>query len=343
MKIVHVITSLSSGGAERMLSKIVNGDNLNENIIITLFDIKQFYELDKNVKVIDLKLKQNFLGKLLALPKLLILIRKINPDIIQFWMKTNIYSITKIFIDKDIKLIFNYRNSYYSDGKVTKLLTKMVSGLSDMNIFVSKDAYFSRKNNNFKINNYEIISNGFERKSYEFKLNNKLIFGYIGRYHLVKNQQLLINSLNCVKDKSKFNVLIAGRDLYPNKFDYIDDGLNIEWQGPIKDTDQFYKTIDCLILTSKYEGFPNVIGEAMMHGVPVITTNAGESFDIIGDSGYKITENQNLTSILEDILDNPKQLILKSEKSYEKVTNDYSIEKIIKKYQELYNKVVLQK
>ena len=55
MKVLHIITTLSSGGAERMLSKICNNDYENEHIIITILDSKQHYEINKNVKIISLK------------------------------------------------------------------------------------------------------------------------------------------------------------------------------------------------------------------------------------------------------------------------------------------------
>lgn len=58
--------------------------------------------------------------------------------------------------------------------------------------------------------------------------------------------------------------------------------------GQVADMVGFYAGIDALILSSRTEGFPNVVVEAMAHGRPVVTTDVGDAADIVGDTGLVV-------------------------------------------------------
>src|SRR5699024_7286711 len=99
--------------------------------------------------------------------------------------------------------------------------------------------------------------------------------------------------------------------------------------------------IDVLILVSSSEGFPNVIGEAMSYGVSVIASDAGESHEIIGETGYKLFKpnKQDLIDIFEEIYRDRITLKNKGIKARKKIQEDYSIEKTITNYQNYYNSI----
>ena len=62
----------------------------------------------------------------------------------------------------------------------------------------------------------------------------------------------------------------------------------IELRGQVDDMAAFYRDIDVLVLSSRTEGFPNVVAEAMSHGKPVVTTDVGDAALVVGDTGVVV-------------------------------------------------------
>ena len=55
-----------------------------------------------------------------------------------------------------------------------------------------------------------------------------------------------------------------------------------DWSGEIRDIKRVFYTSDAMVLTSRYEGLPSVICEAMLFGCPVIATCVSDNAYILG-------------------------------------------------------------
>ena len=85
MKVVHIITSLGDGGAERTLFKICKYDTFNKHFVISLKGPGKYFPLlnKLGIKVNCLNLRFYSIYKFFLLIKLL---RSFKPDIVQTWL-----------------------------------------------------------------------------------------------------------------------------------------------------------------------------------------------------------------------------------------------------------------
>ena len=117
---------------------------------------------------------------------------------------------------------------------------------------------------------------------------------------------------------------------------------NIILLGKIDNVFEYFSIININILASQYgEGFPNIIAEGMISGVPCISTNIGDSNLIIQNSGW-IVEPKNPDKLNKAILLASNEYLVNNFKERsllcKKIINEeFSLKKMIKNFNNLYN------
>lgn len=129
---------------------------------------------------------------------------------------------------------------------------------------------------------YKIISNGVDlneyKPSYEKKcINNKYTYLYVGRLEHQKSVDTLLRAFRIVElQKKQSRLVIVGAGSMGDRYKRLASSLsisNISWEGYKSNPDPYYASCDCFVLPSLYEGFPNVIIEAMSFGLDVVSTD----------------------------------------------------------------------
>lgn len=113
--------------------------------------------------------------------------------------------------------------------------------------------------------------------------------------------------------------------------------------GKVRDTAHVLEISDLFLLPSETESFGLAALEAMAVGVPVISSNTGgiPEVNIHGYSGYLsyVGDTEDMAKNALDLLRNEKKLRLFKEQSLKRA-KDFSIDKVLPMYEELYESVV---
>lgn len=290
-KIVFLINSLESGGAERVVSNLLNDFVDRYDCYLILIHNNIFYSLDDRVKVIYLDEKKELSGimKLLRLPILSYKLSNIIKEnrfekIVSFLTRANYINILSNIFSKH-KTIINERAmpslqyEYGINGKINKILIKTLYPRACLCLSNSYGNMMDLKNS-FNVVKIEYIHNLFDietieelsKKDIEFQ-KKRFTFVTVGRLDSGKNHKLIIEA---VKDFNADLWIIGDGELKEELQKYINE-LNLNDKvyllGKKENPFSFLSKADCFVFSSNYEGFPNVLVEALACGLPIISTD----------------------------------------------------------------------
>lgn len=114
----------------------------------------------------------------------------------------------------------------------------------------------------------------------------------VGRWHPVKGYDVLFRALAELKSRGmEFSLLLVGADVDPSNQELAREveeaGLidRVELLGYREDLSEVYGRSTVVISSSRAEGFPNVVAEAMAAGRPVVATDVGDTRTVVGEGG----------------------------------------------------------
>lgn len=364
MKKCVVMSSMTGGGAEKMVMYIANelSKNKSDEIILILFkkEGENLSKLKQNIKIINLNSSLGLFGII----KLIYHLKKIKPSLIFISLGplNAIFSIFLIFF-KDSKNIARETNipSVINNLKSKKnkiyyfinILYKVFYKFYDK-IIVQSDDMKNDLIENYKIDKKKIIKINnlidiplIEEKIKEstFKIKNifdkKHIYGIsLGRLTSQKGFEMLIEKVEQLRN-TNIIIYILGEGEDKKILCSKIKKLKLEEYIKILPFDENpYKYLvrsDFFIFPSKVEGFPNSLIEALGVGLPAIVNN------FKGGANEIINENFNgkIVNFEDTKLDLKKEIdeILKYDRNLIKkvARQKYSKEKIIKKYLEILN------
>jgi len=166
-----------------------------------------------------------------------------------------------------------------------------------------------------------------------FSTTDEVVFGYAGRFSFQKRIDILIHSFSRMnRDFPNTKLLIFGYGEQKERLERIVLEANlinrIEFRDEQKDVSKAFDEIDIFCLFSLWEGFPNVLAEALAYGIPSAGFSTCDGVnDLIQDgiNGWKLS--------CEDPINSGHQLLLRAYQGFKnKEVSNESCQESVAKY-----------
>lgn len=364
MKILHIITSLELGGAEKLLSELIPfqkkaGYDVELMILSDINSVFQKDLIEKGIKVIvsNYNSKKSPLN-IFAIAKQ---IKKENYDIV------HVHLVHSQYWTRCAKLLdFNRKRKYITTEHSTsnKRRNSIIFKLIDKFIFRGYDKIVSiseATQNSLKkwiggdAQNYCVIANGVDlsrfdnvipllKKEFGFEENDTILM-MVSRFQEAKNQKGVVVALKYLPKEYKL-VFVGDGILEKDVQNFVKnekEEARVKFLGLRKDIPQLLKTADIIIQYSFFEGFGITAVEGMASHKPVIASDVPGLAEVVKGAGFLCNK------------DNPKELAdtilkLKDENVYKEVADrclerskKFTIKNSADEYLKLYNKILERK
>jgi glycosyltransferase involved in cell wall biosynthesis len=319
--ILHVISGLGSGGAERTLTRLVTAAKRNghRQAVVCLSD-GGFYANALRQGGVDLYC----LGLVnawhfpLGLYRLARLVRELRPNLMITWLYHADFLGTLAAIGSGLgprRVVWSVRcsNIDFSNYRPrTRLIATMLAWMSRLPWAVMTNSRAGRRAHEklgYRPRQWIYLPNGLDttewsacsstrssvRSELGFSEENTVV-GMIARVDPQKDHGTLLAAADILlKDHPQLRFLLIGKGTETI------EAASFLCLGEQVDVSRLIKAFDIAVLCSAYgEGFPNVVVEAMATEIPCVVTDVGDAKLLVSDTGF-VSPTKNPRALAEAI------------------------------------------
>lgn len=369
MRVAHVITGLTTGGAQAMLHKLVSAPSHQRfNPVVISLTGKGVYGSrleDAGVPVHVLGLEPGAVAPqaLLSLARLL---RDVQADVVHSWMYHANFAATLAWLltGRRERLIWNVRHSIddlANEKFLSALMIRLGGGLSFLpERIVYNSAVSARQHQKlgYRGDKTLVIANGFDTERFSpsperrvtvrraLSVGDAPVIGLIARVHPMKDHATFFEAARrVVADFPAVRFVVAGAtidgSIAPLEALRSTAGLdaNVILLGERSDVADLLPAFDLLTLSSAFgEAFPNVVGEAMSAGVACVVTDVGDAGLVVGDTGRVVAprDPEALAAAMTAMLRDREGLRADGLRARSRIQQEYSLPVVVRRYEQLY-------
>ncbi len=318
-KLLHVINSLKSGGAETLLVNSLSPGGLcehTENYLVYFAGSSSLIDkLDKSVSVSCLHYKGG-LDIVRALKQLRKIIIDNKIDIVHSHLNpAGVY--THFICPKNIPQVHTIHTTYSMDNETSRLKLWMEKYFffkrKDANIILlsdyTKDDFLKTipfKGRNFVLNNF-VADDYFDIAPKQYDATKKILRLFaVGNLKPLKNHVFIFEALKHLKDYNITLDIFGEGDKAAFENIINNSGIKVRLMGYRENLQAVFSHYDLFIMPSKFEGFPLSVFEAMAASVPVMLSDIAPLRSIVKDNAlyFGLDDTEGLSSQLLAVLNN---------------------------------------
>ena len=361
-RILYVIGQLERGGAEQQLYYLL--EHLKtRTTVVSLAPGGYWADPIRNLghNVIELDRHRHF--ELERLKRIISIFRTLDPEIIHIFLDgiSGLYARIGALLVNHRNVIVGERShpSHYPKwfSIPVTLLNRKVKVIV-CNSYTARQSLIQR--HTMPPNRTLVIPNGIDtvaiqqasRVNQEWpwppSWSDKLIVGMVGHLHPEKNPESFVqiaDRISKIRPEARF-VSVGDGPLRTQTYTLAQTlglGDRILFTGIRHDVPFLLRHMDIFVLTSRREGMPNVILEAMAIGRPCVVSDVGDCSRLVqdGKNGYVIPpcNEQLFVERIVELLDNRQQRELMGARALEMI-QDYSVQSMVEKYKRLYSEML---
>ncbi len=316
MRVLHVITGLNDGGAEAVLHRLVAHDPTDTHHVVSLMDDGKYGPLlrDAGAKVTALHMPRGRIT-LKGLRNLLRVTRSSKADVVQTWLyhADLLGGLAGRFAG--IPVIWGVHNTMLEPGRsstgtiwVAKLCARLSKRVPTKIVACAHAGVRIHAAMGYDAKRMIVIPNGYELSRFapngtararlraEWGVQDDVpLLGMVARFDPYKDHANLIAALGKLHASgTNFHAVLVGTGIEGSNRELAaqitsaDLSDNVRLLGQRADIPEVMNAMDMHVLSSSAEAFPNVLAEAMACGTPCLTTNVGDAYHIVGNTGWVV-------------------------------------------------------
>ncbi|SHG92368.1 glycosyltransferase [Flavobacterium defluvii] len=350
MRIVQIIDSLESGGAERMAVNYANALCKKiefSGLIATRKEGQLLSQIDKQVSYLFLKKNKSI--DLKAVSRLRQYLKNNKVEVIHAHSSSFFIAILVKFVLPQIKIVWHDHYGISQDLSLRKNLSLKLgsfffSGIISVNSSLKNWAlsYLSCPNAEFFPNFIGELYSTSEKMVLKGNDGKRIIC--LANLRPQKNHEFLIDTAYLICSKNPdWSFHLLGKDFQDSHSELLYKKVNdlklqehVFFYGSINNVGKALEQCDIAVLPSISEGLPLAVLEYGLYKLPVIATNVGEISKIIisEKEGFVIESNniEQFNEVLQSLIDNEKKRIELGQNLNKVVSFNYSEEAIINDY-----------
>jgi glycosyltransferase involved in cell wall biosynthesis len=311
--IVHLITGLETGGAERMLARLVTGIDRerHRSIVVSMTGPGVVGPLleSAGIELHTLAMRRG-IADLRGIARLATILRELHPDILQTWLyHADLLGTVARSLAPPCALFWNVQCAESIDAEIVRRLLVWCSAWPDAVVVNSLAGKCFHEKLGYRPRRWEHIPNGCDTSVFRFDAEGRrelrrelgipddaVAIGLPARFHPMKDHANFLAAaarLATVRPDTVFVLVGPDVDLANRALGDTVTAHRITERvrllGERRDMTTIYSALDIATLSSAFgEGCPNVLVEAMSCGLPCVATDCGDAADILGPTGIVV-------------------------------------------------------